>query len=148
MTRVRLTAGGVSPGQVRLKPSGASERLRPPGDDINYTTRPGEECRNCRRRAAVPESGRLKLCAACAPDGRIVSEVAAALKAAGQPPLGSPVSAGGPLYGLRTRGLKAKARLNSRRSRGRDATPPSAPQPRAATVSRWQAGRAPRRLSD
>ncbi|MGY1659639.1 hypothetical protein ACI78Q_00255 [Geodermatophilus sp. SYSU D00705] len=49
MGRVRLTAGGVSPGQVRLKPSGASERLRRPADDIDYTTRPGQRCRICRR---------------------------------------------------------------------------------------------------
>jgi hypothetical protein len=119
MGRVRLTAGGVSPGQVRLKPSGASERLRRPGDDINYMTRPGHKCRVCGRRAAVPESGRSKLCEVCAPDGRIVAEVAAALKAAGQPPLSVSVPRGGPLHKLRTRGLQAKARLDERRRKTR-----------------------------
>src|SRR4051794_33370908 len=123
MGRVRLTAGGVSPGQVRLKPAGASERLRRPGDDINYTTRPGESCRVCGRRAAVPESGRSKLCQVCAPDGRIVAEVAAALKAAGQPPLSTPVPAGGQLHKLRFRGLQAKARLDERRRKNKDTAP-------------------------
>src|SRR3954470_22786829 len=108
MGRVRLTAGGVSPGQVRLKPSGASERLRPPKDDINYTTRPGEMCKVCRRRTVIPESGNRKLCQVCEPDGRIIAEVSAALKAAALPPLSVPVPAGNPLQKVRTRGLKAQ----------------------------------------
>ena len=108
MGRVRLTAGGVSAGQVRLKPSGASERRRRPEDDVNYTTRPGERCRVCTRRAAVPESGRLKLCQVCAPDGRIVAEVTAALKAAGQPPLSALVPADGSLHKLRARDCRRR----------------------------------------
>ncbi len=147
MGRVRLTAGGVSPGQVRLKPSGASERLRRPGDDINYTTRPGERCRGCSRRAAVPESGRLKLCQVCAPDGRIVADVAAALKAAGQPPLSASVPVGGPLHKLRARGLQAQARLDSRRRTSTEVTA-AAKQPRSSTAGRGHASRARRRLSD
>jgi hypothetical protein len=139
MGRVRLTAGGVSPGQVRLKPSGASERLRRPADDINYTTSPGQKCRVCGRRAAVPESGRSKLCEVCAPDGRIVAEIAAALKAAGQPPLAVSVPAGGPLHKLRTRGLQAKARLDERRRRNKDVFPGAAkrstPSPAAPRTS-------------
>ncbi len=148
MGRIRLTAGGVSPGQVRLKPSGASKRLRRPGDDINYTNRPGERCRVCSRRAAVPESGPLKMCQVCAPDGRIVAEAAAALRAVGQPPLSASVPAGSPLQKLRIRGLKAQARLNSRRRSDKDAAPAAGKQ---KSVSPSQAGRvahAPRRLSD
>jgi hypothetical protein len=63
--------------------SGAPRRRRPE-DDISDTTRPGESCRVCSRRPAVPESGRPELCHVCAPDGRIVAELAAALEAAGQ----------------------------------------------------------------
>lgn len=150
MGRVRLTAGAVTPGQVRLKPSGASERLRRPQDDINYTTRPGERCRVCSRRAAVPESARLKMCQVCAPDGRIVADVAdvaAALKAAGQPPLSAPVPADGPLHKLRARGLQAQARLDSRRRSSAEVTPPGK-QPRAVTADRWRSSREGRRLSD
>jgi hypothetical protein len=147
MGRVRLTAGGVSPGQVRLKPSGASERLRRPEDDINYTTLPGDRCRVCSRRPAVPESGRLKLCQKCGPDGRIVAEVAAALKAAGQPPLSAPVPAGGSLQKLRTRGLQAQARLDSRRRSSTEVTP-AAKQPRMPTPGPWQGRRGSRRLSE
>lgn len=147
MGRVRLTAGGVSPGQVRLKPSGASERLRRPGDDINYTTRPGEQCRVCGRRAAVPESGRSKLCQVCAPDWRIIAEVAAALKAAGQPPLSTPVPAGSPLHKLRSRGLQAKARLDDRRRRNKHVAPPAAAPKTSSTQARAQTSPTPRRLS-
>jgi hypothetical protein len=146
MGRVRLTAGGVSPGQVRLKPSGASERLRAPGDDINYTTRPGETCRICGRRTAVPESGRSKLCQMCAPDGRTVAEVAAALKAAGQPPLSATVPTGSPLHKLRSRGLQAKARLDERRRKNKHATPSAAPRPSPSAPVEG-AARSPRRLS-
>jgi hypothetical protein len=116
--------------------------MRPPGDDINYTTRPGEKCRNCRRRAAAPDSGRRKLCAACAPDGRIVAEVTAALKAAGQPPLSAPVPDGGPLHRQRTRGLKAQARLTSRRRASKDATPPAHRQQTPAVAGRCPVHRA------
>lgn len=146
MGRVRLTAGGVSPGQVRLKPSGASERLRRPGDDINYATRPGERCRVCGRRAAVPESGRSRLCQVCAPDGRIVAEVAAALKAAGQPPLSTAVPAGGPLHKLRSRGLQAKARLGERRRKNKDVAATAVPRTRAPAPAAG-APRTSRRLS-
>jgi hypothetical protein len=48
----------------------------------------------------VPESGRLKLCQVCAPDGRIVAEVAAALKAAEQPPLSASVPLDAPCTGF------------------------------------------------
>ncbi|UOY01655.1 FUSC family protein [Blastococcus sp. PRF04-17] len=147
MGRVRLTAGGVSPGQVRLKPSGASERLRRPGDDINYTTRPGEKCRVCGRRAAVPESGRSRLCQVCTPDGRIVAEVTAALKAAGQPPLSAAVPAGAPLRKLRTRGLQAKARLDERRRQHKDVTPPAEARRNSSARVADQAPRPARRLS-
>jgi hypothetical protein len=148
MGRVRLTAGGVSPGQVRLKPSGASERLRRLEDDINYTTRPGESCRVCRRRAAVPESGRLKLCQVCTPDGRIVADVAAALKAARQPPLTAVLPAGSPLHQLRARGLKAQARLDSRRRSSKEGTAAKAQKPGAPTGARGRARRTSRRLND
>jgi hypothetical protein len=147
MGRVRLTAGGVSPGQVRLKPSGASERLRRPGDDINYASRPWELCRVCGRRAATPESGRHKLCQVCGPDGRILAEVAAALKAAGQPPLSASVPAGSPSHKLRSRGLQAKARLDERRRKSKDVAPPSAPRKLASTSVAEQTSRTPRRLS-
>ncbi|WP_346619637.1 hypothetical protein [Blastococcus montanus] len=147
MGRVRLTAGGVSPGQVRLKPSGASERLRRPEDDINYTTRPGMRCRVCDRRAPVPESGKLKLCEVCLPDGRIVADVAAALKAAGQPPLSASVPAGGTLHKLRIRGLQAKARLDSRRRTSTEVTP-AAKQPRTSTAAQGPGARGSRRLSE
>jgi hypothetical protein len=147
MGRVRLTAGGVSPGQVRLKPSGASERLRRPEDDINYTTRPGANCKLCRRRAAVPENGRSTLCPLCATDVRIVAKVAAALKAAGQPPLSASVPVGSPFHKLRTRALQAQARLDDRRRRNKDVAPPAAKRSRSTTPSGKQTSRAPRRLS-
>jgi hypothetical protein len=145
MGRVRLTAGAVSPGQVRLRPSGASERLRRPGDDINYNTRLGESCRGCVRRPAVPDSGRLKLCQRCAPDGRAVAEVAAALKAAGQPPLLAAVPAGGPLHKLRTRGVQAQARLDARRRTVKETL---ARASTTSTTGRREIPRSGRRLSE
>jgi hypothetical protein len=63
------------------------------------------------------------LCQVCAPDGRIVAEVVAALKAAGQPALSAPVPAGSPLHKLRSRGLLAKARLDERHRKNKDVAP-------------------------
>jgi hypothetical protein len=68
-----------------------------------------------------------------------VADVAAALKAAGQPPLSTPVPAGGPMNRLRSRGLQAKARLDERRRKNKDAAPPKrppVPAPRASDTPR------------
>lgn len=68
-----------------------------------------------------------------------MAEVAAALKAAGQPPLSASVPSGSSLHQLRSRGLQAKARLDERRRKNRDVVPTAAkrstPSPAAPRTS-------------
>ena len=146
MGRVRLTAGGVSPSQVRLKPSGASERLRAPGDDINYAAGPGSACTVCGRQRVVPAAGRGRLCPACADDKRLVAHARATLVAAGLPPLGAAAPDGDPMRRLRARGVEAQGRLDRRQAKNRDKTAAAAPKAAAVTQGPRQR-RAPRRLT-
>lgn len=105
------------------------------------------EVQGLRRRTAIPESGNRKLCQVCEPDGRIVAEVSAALKAAAQPPLSVPVPAGSPLQKLRTRGLKAQARLDGRRRGSKQPAPAATTSKKGSTSQRAAASSTPRRLS-
>jgi hypothetical protein len=115
--RVRLHSGGISPGQVRLGQRGASERLRPAADDINFGDR-GQSaavCGLCGSSRKVDPSLRPRRCAPCRADEQQVAVAAEKLRKAGQPPLGSRVPDGTSHAKVRRAGEVARARLAERR---------------------------------
>lgn len=87
VARVRLNAGALNAAQVRMGSRGASERVRPPGDDIN--TGDGRDrslaCALCGGTKKVDDS-RPRRCGPCRSDEEIVRDVTTRLAAAKQPP--------------------------------------------------------------
>lgn len=116
MARVHLHSGGVSPGRVRLDPRGASERLRPPGDDVN-SPGPGRApaCGWCGGTDKVRPDSRPLRCGPCAADEAVVAQVSAGLARAKLPPLGRPGKPGQGGVKARNKGEQARARLAARR---------------------------------
>lgn len=109
-TRVRLHSGGISPGQVRLRQRGASEKATAPGRDIRDLgpDKGPKMCRNCGKPVARP---RAVHCDRCLADTKLVREVRAELKRLRLPPLGKTVSKGGPMWKKRRRAEAALQRL-------------------------------------
>jgi hypothetical protein len=151
MGRVRLHAGGISTNDVRLGLRGASERLRPAGDDINDATGPDQDgrCGWCGSRKKVDVAARPRRCGACQTDERTVADVNRALLAGSQPPLGAPAPATGGYSALRRRGDAARERLKTRKKNNKAAARPGpAPRetraqpsaPRRVTTAQKQAG--------
>lgn len=134
MARVRLNAGALTAAQVRMGSRGASERVRPPGDDINSSDGTGDAliCGSCGSTKKVDVSQRPRRCGPCRSDEQTVRDAAARLKAAGQPPLGSPQSNKADGAKIRKQGDAARARLAERRKAKprtpRRSTPPAPPQ--------------------
>lgn len=150
MARVRLNAGALTAAQVRMGSRGASERLRPPGDDINSSDRPGDAliCASCGSTKKVDASQRPRRCGPCRSDEETVRDAAARLRAADQPPLGSPQSNKNDYSKIRKQGDAARARLAERRKAKprtprRSATPvppAAASSPRRVNAAQKQAG--------
>lgn len=147
MARVRLNAGALTAAQVRMGSRGASERLRPPGDDINTGGGANDRlvCALCGSTRKV-DASRPRRCGPCRSDEQTVRDASARLKAAGQPPLGG----GGnkaDFAQVRKQGEAARARL-AERKRGKprpaDPSPRSAPavpsSPRRMSPAQKQAG--------
>ncbi len=120
---------------------GASERVRPPGDDIN--TGDGRDrsaaCGLCGGHKKVDVS-RPRRCGPCRADEDIVRDVTGRLAAAKQPPLGA--KAPGHDYDkLRRQGDQARAWLAERRKpRPRPTTAAPPPPPPAGGTRRITAG--------
>lgn len=115
MARVRLNAGALTAAQVRMGSRGASERLRPPGDDINTSdgTNYRLVCALCGSTRKV-DTSRPRRCGPCLTDEQTVRDAGARLKAAGQSPLGR----GGnktDFAKVRKQGEAARARLAERK---------------------------------
>jgi hypothetical protein len=150
VARVRLNSGGLSAAQVRMGSRGASERLRPPGDDINSPAEGAAAlvCGWCGSRKRVDDA-RPRRCGACRADEQVVREVAAALRAAGQPPLGRKAPAGAPLSARRSQGEAARSRLRSRKrtmSQMRATAPPAAKPAGTRRITAGQKAAGARRL--
>lgn len=128
MGRVRLNAGGLSAAQVRMGSRGASERLRPLGDDINSSDGTDTRliCGWCGSTKKV-DTSRPRRCAPCRADEEIVRDATARLQKAGQPPLGASVGSKADFAKIRKQGVAARARLAERRR----AAPRPAPKPPA-----------------
>ena len=126
MARVRLNAGALTAAQVRMGSRGASERLRPPGDDINSSDGRDDPlvCGTCGSMKKVDVS-RPRRCAPCRADEQIGRDATARLKAAGRPLLGKLVSNKADYANIRKQGDAARARLAERRR----ANPRPAPRP-------------------
>lgn len=132
MARVRLNAGALTAAQVRMGSRGASERLRPPGDDINASNGTSDRlvCALCGSTRRV-DTSRPRRCGPCRADEQTVRDAGAQLKAAGQPPLGQRGNKAD-FAKLRKQGEAARARLAERkRAKPRLASPSQ----RSATVS-------------
>ncbi len=115
MPRVRLNAGALTAGQLRVGRRGPSERIRPPGEDVNYGSSRDERlvCGWCGSRNL--DASRPRRCSTCRTDQATVREATARLAAARLPPLGA--KAPGDAYlKIRRRGDQARARLAERRS--------------------------------
>jgi hypothetical protein len=151
MARVRLNAGALTAAQVRMGSRGASERLRPPGDDINSSDGPDDRlvCGSCGSTKKV-DASRPRRCGPCRADEETVRDAAARLKAAGQPPLGRAPAGKTDFAKIRQKGNAAKARLAERKRNkprpgpqcpaARPAAAASPPVPRRITASQKQAG--------
>lgn len=138
MARVRLNAGGLTAAQVRMGSPGASERVRPPGDDIN--TGDGRDrslaCALCGGHKKVYAS-RPRRCGPCRADEDIVRDATARLAAAKQRPLGA--KAPGHDYAkLRREGDQARARLAERR-KARPQAKVAEPAPDIGLKRSWRA---------
>ena len=114
---MRLHSGGISPGLVRLRRSGASERQTPPGRDIR-DIRPDQGpqvCVNCKSSARLVQGVRKKRCDPCYRDELEIEAANKKLKALKQPPVGAKSSIeGAPGSKVRRRGDKALKSLRSR----------------------------------
>ena len=148
MAGVRLNAGALTAAQVRMGRRGASERLRPPGDDINASDGADDRlvCALCGGVKGV-DTSRPRRCDPCRADEQAVRAAAARLKAAGQPPLGRG-SNNADFAKVRKQGEAARTRLAERkRARprtGLNPAPRSAPAapafPRRLHLAQKQAG--------
>lgn len=140
MARIRLNAGALTAAQVRMGSRGASERLRPPGDDINTSDGTHDQlvCALCGSTRKV-DTSRPRRCGPCRADEQTVLDAAARLKAAGQPPLGRG-SDQSDFAKVRQQGEAARARL-AERKRAKVRPAPS-PSPRSAPT----ASSSPRRI--
>lgn len=109
-SRVRLHSGGISPGQVRLRKRGASEKATAPGHDIRDVEpdKGPKMCRNCGKPVGRP---RAVHCDSCLTDTKLVREVRAELKQLGLPPLGRTVPRGAPMSKKRRQAEAALHRL-------------------------------------
>lgn len=122
---------------------GASERVRPPGDDINTGDGRGRDrslaCALCGGTKKVDDS-RPRRCGPCRSDEEIVRDVTARLAAAKQPPPGG--KAPGHDYAkVRRQGDQARARLAERgKARPRPAPAAAPPPPLAGGTRRITAG--------
>jgi hypothetical protein len=118
--RVHLNAGGKSPQVIRMGSRGASERLRPPGDDISparTTTRkrPPRTCEVCRSARDVASRNGKTLCTRCRDDQKLVTEVRRLCQREGLPPVGVPVAEGSPYEKLRRDAAAASRRLTAKK---------------------------------
>jgi hypothetical protein len=118
--RVHLNAGGKSPQVIRMGPRGASERLRPPGDDISpaLTTtrkRPPRTCEVCRSARDVTSRNGKTLCTRCRDDQKLVTEVRRLCQREGLPPVGVSVAKGSPYEKLRRDAAAASRRLTAKK---------------------------------
>lgn len=112
--RVRLHGGGISPGEVRLRGRGASERKTPPGEDIrDIGPEVPRRCRTCGDNAYAPSRD----CGRCMEDLSIVQEVSKVLSRNHQPPLGAGTAAGSGYRKHRAKAQKAQERIDQRRRR-------------------------------
>lgn len=120
--RVRLHAGGISPGEVRLRRRGASERGTAPGKDIRdisplagvqLRSEVRAPCKNCGTDVAG-----YKHCEPCRTDRRIVMAARKTLKEVGVPDLDKTAAPGSPHMKTRRKGLAALRRLEERRNKG------------------------------
>lgn len=123
-SRVRLHSGGISPGEVRLRRRGASEKATAPGRDIRDIG-PDRGPRLCRVCTTPLQPGEGARCLQCVADERLVRDVRRELARLGLPPLGSKVPSGGPMSKRRALAEKALARMRKR--------PNAAPSPKKRT---------------
>lgn len=95
-SKVRLHSGGISPGQVRLRKRGASEKATAPGLDIRDIgpDRGPKPCRICAKPIGRPRGVR---CDGCIADEAFVKEVRRELARLGLPKLGTKVAKGSPM---------------------------------------------------
>lgn len=119
MGRVRLQAGGVSPGEVRLSRRGASEKLTPAGTDIRDVKpdsgRREKTCSWCGSTKAVILVKRRNRCGKCRHDQALVAKAKAALQDMGASVLGAPGSSDPVEVQVRKTGVEAQERLEKRR---------------------------------
>src|SRR4051794_10885723 len=109
-SKVRLHSGGISPGQVRLRRAGASEKATAPGRDIR-DIRPDKgptPCRMCGKPVGRP---RGVPCDGCIADEALVKAVRRELARLGLPPLGKTIPRGSPMAKKRKRAQAALERL-------------------------------------
>ncbi len=150
MARVTLHSGGVSTGYVRLSPRGASERLHPPGDDVNGPAAKGPlACGWCGSTKKVHADSRPTRCGLCLADEAVVAQIAATLAAAGVPPLGTPIRSLQPFARLRRQGHAARGRLAERAKARKSAPATKASKPKAvAPAAQVKQPTGPRRMTD
>ncbi len=124
-SRVRLHSGGISPGLVRLRKRGASERATAPGRDIRDIgpDKGPKSCRICAESVVRPRSAR---CDGCIADETLVKEVRRALARLGLPPLGKAVPLASPMSKKRRRAEAALQRLGRKSAAGLSARPTGA----------------------
>ena len=138
-SRVRLHSGGISPGQVRLRKGGASEKGTAPGRDIRDIgpdRGPGKGPRACRSCGKPVVKDRGVRCERCLADDRLVKEVRRKLAELGLPPLGKTVAKSSPLWRKRTQAEAALRRLGKSSDSAR-------PRPPVPAETRTSASRAP-----
>ncbi|WP_432501834.1 hypothetical protein [Kineococcus arenarius] len=120
--RVHLNAGGKGPQEIRMGSRGASERLRPPGDDISPVRTAGREgarvCDVCRSTRGVTVRSGEALCASCRDDRKLVTEVRRLCRRESLPPIGVPVTKGSPYEKLRRDAAAASERLKAKKPAG------------------------------
>ena len=141
MARVRLNAGALTAAQVRMGSRGASERLRPPGDDINSSRDRDDKlvCTWCGSTKKV-DASRPRRCVTCRADEQAVRDASARLKAAGQPPLGSASGNKTQFANIRKQGDAAQKRLAGRKRAAPRSSRVHSPSPAPTSSS-------PRRLN-